>query len=72
MHHTSSQKKAGQTGKAFWARNGLCCVLKMEIEKCQRLAIEGKIIPNRIKISGQGIKTRIKEDMLLEVSKNIN
>lgn len=26
MHYMSSQKKANQTGKALWARDGSCCV----------------------------------------------
>jgi len=32
----------GQTGKPLWARDGLCCVLKMEIDKGRDWSLEGK------------------------------
>ena len=34
MYHMNAEKKAGQMGKALWARDGLCCVLKTEMDKC--------------------------------------
>lgn len=33
VQHMNPEKKAGQMGKSFWARDGLCCVLKMEVDK---------------------------------------
>lgn len=54
MQYMSSQKRAGQTGKAFWARDGSCCVLKMEIDKCLRLGFGGELfqIRSRFQIKG--------------------
>ena len=63
MHYMSSQKKAGQTGKAFWARDSLCRVSKIEIDKCLRLGIGGEVFSNRVKVPDQEVKIRIKEDM---------
>lgn len=61
MRYVSSQKKAGQIGKAFWARDGSCYVLKME--KMVEIGDWRENISTRVKVSGQGVKTRIKDKL---------
>ena len=62
MYHMNAEKKAGQMGKALWARDGLCCVLKTEMDKCQRLGLEGKYSKQGQDLRPRG-QDKNKEDM---------
>lgn len=53
MYPVNAEKKACQMGNILWARDGLCCVLKTEMDKCQRLGLERKYSKQ-----GQGLRPR--------------